>query len=106
VLDLGCVRCPVVDAGISMSQTMPINADLVDSLAQVILSLNDQERQLLLDQVQDPNPGDRETLREKIAIAEQQRLAGEYTDYTDETLPDLFAAMRSRVQSCLNQVCV
>jgi hypothetical protein len=87
-----------------MSQTMPINADLVDSLAQVILSLNDQERQLLLDQVQDPNPGDRETLREKIAIAEQQRLAGEYTDYTDETLPDLFEVMRSRVQSHLNQV--
>jgi hypothetical protein len=43
VLDLGCIHCQAVDAGISMSQTMPINADLVDSLAQVILSLNDQE---------------------------------------------------------------
>jgi hypothetical protein len=86
-----------------MIQAMPINSDLVETLTQVILSLNEQERQLLLHQLQDPNPTDTQSLQQKISIGAQQLLDGDYTEYTDETLPELMSKIRSRGQKRLGQ---
>ncbi len=85
-----------------MIQSMPVNSVLIDTLTQIILSLNEQERQLLLHQLQDPNLNDLQSLQQKLEIAAQQLKNGEYTDYTDETLPKLLGKIRSRGQSRLS----
>jgi hypothetical protein len=77
----------------------PINSTLIETLTQIILALSEQERQILLHQLQDPNPTDRQNLQQKIAIGAQQLLDGDYTEYTDETLPELLAKIRSRIPS-------
>ena len=86
-----------------MMQAMPVNSDLIETLTQIILALNEQERQLLFCQFQDPTPTDRQSLQEKIAIGAQQLRDGEFTEYTDETLPDLMAKIRLRGQARLGQ---
>jgi hypothetical protein len=86
-----------------MIQAMPVNSALIETLTQIILSLNEQERQLLLHQLQDPNPTDTQSLQQKISIGAQQLLDGEYTEYNDETLPELFDKIRSRGQNRLSQ---
>ena len=86
-----------------MMQAMPVNSDLIETLTQIILALNEQERQLLLCQFQDPNSTDPQSLKEKIAIGAQQLRDGEFTEYTDETLPNLMAKIRSRGQALLGQ---
>jgi hypothetical protein len=85
--------------GTPMIQSMPVNTVLIDTLTQIILALNEQERQLLLHQLQDPNPADLQSLQQKIEIGAQQLLNGEYTEYTDETLPELLGKIRSRGQN-------
>jgi hypothetical protein len=77
-----------------MIQSMPVNSVLIDMLTQIILSLNEQERELLLHQLQDPHPTDLQSLQQKIEIGAQQLQNGEYTDYTDETLPELLGKIR------------
>jgi hypothetical protein len=91
-------------AGETMIQTTAINADLIETLTQIIYSLNDQDRQLLMLQLQDPNPMDTESLQQKIESAAEQLRNNDCTEYTDETLPDLKAKIRSRGLSRLNQV--
>jgi hypothetical protein len=86
-----------------MMQAMPVNSDLIETLTQIILALNEQERQLLFCQFQDPNPTDTQSLQEKITIGAQQFRDGEFTEYTDETLPNLMAKIRSRGQARLGQ---
>jgi hypothetical protein len=86
-----------------MIQAMPVNSALIETLTQIILSLNEQERQLLLHQLQDPNPTDTQSLQQKISIGAQQLLDGEYNEYNDETLPELFDKIRSRGQNRLSQ---
>ena len=85
-----------------MIQSMPVNSALIDTLTQIILSLNEQERQLLLHQLQDPNLNDLQSLQQKLEIGAQQLQNGEYTDYTDETLPELLGKIRSRGQNRLS----
>ena len=77
-----------------MIQSMPVNSVLIDTLTQIILSLNEQEREILLHQLQDPHPTDPQSLQQKIAIGAQQMRNGEYTEYTDETLPELLGKIR------------
>jgi hypothetical protein len=84
-----------------MMQAMPVNSELIETLTQIILALNEQERQLLFCQFQDSNPTDRQSLQDKITIGAQQLRVGEYTEYTDETLPDLMAKIRSHGQALL-----
>jgi hypothetical protein len=55
-----------------MIQSMPVNSVLIDTLTQIILSLNEQERQLLLHQLQDPTPTDSQSLQQKLEIGAQQ----------------------------------
>jgi hypothetical protein len=85
-----------------MIQSMPVNSVLIDTLTQIILSLNERERQLLLHQLQDPNPLDLQSLQHKIEIGSQQLQNGEYIEYTDETLPELLDKIRSRGQDRLS----
>jgi vacuolar-type H+-ATPase subunit E/Vma4 len=85
-----------------MIQETPVNSELIETLTQIILSLNEQERQLLLHQLQDPSPNDAQSLQQKISIGAQQLLDGEYTEYTDKTLPELLGEIRSRGQNRLN----
>jgi hypothetical protein len=87
-----------------MIQSMPVNSVLIDTLTQIILSLNEQERQLLLHQLQDPHPTDRQSLQHKLEIGAQQLQNREYTEYTDETLPELLDKIRSRGQNRLRQI--
>ncbi len=82
---------------------MPVNSALVDTLTQIILSLNEQEREILLHQLQDPHPSDSQSLQQKIEIGAQQLQNGEYTQYTNETLPELLGKIRSRGQARLSQ---
>jgi hypothetical protein len=84
-----------------MIQSIPVNSVLIDTLTQIILSLNEKERELLFHQLQDPDPTDRQSLQQKIEIGAQQLQNGEYTDYTDETLPELLGKIRSRGQERL-----
>jgi hypothetical protein len=73
-----------------MIQETPVNSELIE------------ERQLLLHQLQGPNPNGARSLQQKISIGAQQLLDGEYTEYTDETLPELLGKIRSRRQNRLN----
>jgi hypothetical protein len=86
-----------------MIRSMPVNSALVDTLTQIILSLNEQEREILLHQLQDPHPSDPQSLQQKIEMGAQQLQNGEYTQYTDETLPELLSKIRSRGQARLSQ---
>ena len=52
---------------LSMMQAMPVNSDLIETLTQIILALNEQERQLLFCQFQDPNPTDTQSLKENAS---------------------------------------
>ena len=86
-----------------MIRLMPVNSVLIDTLTQIILALNEQEREILLHQLQDPHPLDSQSLQHKIEIGAQQLQNGEYSEYTDETLPELFGKIRSRGQDRLSQ---
>jgi hypothetical protein len=82
---------------------LEINTVLVDTLTQIVLSLTEQERQLLMWQIQVPHPLDRQTLTEKLTLAAEQLRSGEYTEYTDETLPQLLDKIRERGQQRLDR---
>ncbi len=84
----------LLHVGIPMIRSMPVNSALVDTLTQIILSLNEQEREILLHQLQDPHPSDPQSLQQKIEMGAQQLQNGEYTQYTDETLPELLGTIR------------
>jgi hypothetical protein len=88
-----------------MSQSIaPINRKLVDSLAQIILSLTDDERQLLGLKVQHPQLSEaelqhhREALQQDIAIGIEQLRNGEYVEYDDSSLPSLLETIKLRGQ--------
>jgi hypothetical protein len=86
-----------------MIEATSINVDLIETLTQIILSLSEKEREILLHQIQDPTPADPQSLQQKLSIGAQQLCNGEYVEYTDETLPDLFTKIRARGQNRLNQ---
>jgi sugar diacid utilization regulator len=85
-----------------MSQSITVNTKLIDSLTQIILSLNDEERSLLSAKVQNPHLSEAELqtrldeLKREIAIGWEQLERGEYTEYDDTTLPILLESIKSR----------
>lgn len=93
-----------------MSQTTAsINGKLIDSLAQIILSLTDEERRILAQKVQYPSlsgeelQNKREALQGEIAIGMEQLKNGEYAEYDDSTLPNLLETIKMRGKQRLEQ---
>ena len=86
-----------------MSQTTAaINTKLIDSLAQIVLSLTDDERQLLAQKIQYPLlSGEelqekREALQRDIALGVEQFKKGEYVEYDESSLLNLLKTIKMR----------
>lgn len=86
-----------------MSQSAAsINIKLIDSLAQIILSLTDDERQLLAQKVQHPllsneeRQRNLEALQRDLEIGAEQLKNGFYTEYDDSSLPSLLETIKLR----------
>jgi hypothetical protein len=89
-----------------MSQTTTsINIKLIESLAQIILSLTDEEQQLLAQKIQYRSLSNeelqkkREVLQRDIALGVKQIKNGEYAEYDDSTLPNLLETIQVLHQS-------
>ncbi|ACK72659.1 hypothetical protein PCC7424_4291 [Gloeothece citriformis PCC 7424] len=86
-----------------MSQpTASINIKLIDSLAQIILSLNQEERELLAQKVQSSLLNSEEikykleVLKRDLAVGAEQLKTGDYTEYNDSSLPSLLETIKKR----------
>jgi hypothetical protein len=93
-----------------MSQTASlINARLIDSLAQIILSLPDEERQILAQKIQYPSLSNEElqkkweSLQDDIFLGMEQLKNGEFTEYDDPSLPSLLGTIQIRGKNRLQQ---
>lgn len=93
-----------------MSQTTTsINVKLIDSLAQIILSLNEEEQQLLAQKIQyrslssEELQKKREALQHDIALGVEQLQNGDYTEYDDSTLPNLLETIKMRGKQRLQE---
>lgn len=86
-----------------MNQPIPtINTRLLDSLAQIILSLSQEEYQILLEKIQHSRLTEQQkqqniaSLKQDIAAGIQQLQNGEYTEYDENTLPSLLTSIKAR----------
>lgn len=92
-----------------MTQVALINARLIDSLAQIILSLPDEERQLLAQKIQYPSLSNEElqskweSLQHDVALGMEQLKNGEYAEYDDSSLPNLIETIQMRGKQRLQQ---
>ena len=93
-----------------MSQpTASSNAKLIDSLAQIILSLTDEEQQLLEQKIQQLQFSEeelqlkRDALKHEVALGAEQLKNGEYTEYDDSSLPHLLEIIKRRGRQRLQQ---
>jgi hypothetical protein len=90
-----------------MTQSVtPINTKLIESLAQIILSLTDEERQQLGQTLESLDGASnlqhqREELQRELSIGVEQLKKGEYQEYDDTSLPNLLAAIKTRGQNRL-----
>ena len=86
-----------------------INTKLIDSLAQIILSLTNEERQLLVQKIQHPalsneeSKRQREALQHDINLGIEQLQNGDYTEYDDSSLPSLRETIKMRGKQRLQQ---
>lgn len=86
-----------------MNQPIPtINTRLLDSLAQIILSLSQEEYQILLEKIQHSRLTEHQkqqniaSLKQDIDAGIQQLQNGEYTEYDENTLPSLLTSIKAR----------
>ena len=92
-----------------MSETATVNTRLINTLTQIILTLTDEERDILLHQLLDSNLSSesfdtqQEILKQETALGIQQLQAGQYTEYNDDSLPELFRDITQRGRQRLNQ---
>ena len=83
-----------------MSQAAAINTKLIDSLAQIILSLTDEEQQLLVQKIQHPALAAEEiqrqgeVLKRDIELGMEQLRQGDYTEYKSSSLPSLLETIK------------
>lgn len=91
-----------------MSQTIvKINNRLLDSLAQIILSLSEEEYKILVDKIHHSRLGERqaqqnsESLKKDIALGIEQLQNGQYTEYNESSLPNLITSIKLRGQEYL-----
>ncbi len=86
-----------------------INTKLIDSLAQIILSLTDQERHLLEQKIQHLQISEeelqlkREALQRDVALGAEQLRNGEYTEYDESLLPSLLETIKTHGKQRLQQ---
>ncbi|MEG3903117.1 hypothetical protein QUB19_12605 [Microcoleus sp. B4-C5] len=92
-----------------MTEAATINTQLIDTLTQIILALTEEERHILIhkllipNQTSDTTKADRETLKQEIAIGVEQLQTGQYTEYDDNSLPNLLLTIKQRGQQRLKQ---
>lgn len=79
-----------------MSETTAINTRLIETLTQIISTLTDEEREILIHQIQEPQLTAQENLKQQIAIGAEQLRNGKYTTYDDATLPNPFSKIKQR----------
>lgn len=91
-----------------MSHNTPsINTKLIDSLAQIVLSLTDDERKILAQKIQYPLLSSeelqrkRETLQKDIALGAEQLKNGRYIEYDDFLLGNLLETIKMRGKQSL-----
>ncbi|MEG4032844.1 hypothetical protein Q5691_18650 [Microcoleus sp. w1-18aA5] len=90
-----------------MTEAATINTQLIDTLTQIILALTEEERHILIHKLLTPNQtsdttkADRETLKQEIAIGVEQLQTGQYTEYDDNSLPNLLLSIKQRGQQRL-----
>ncbi|NCQ97595.1 MAG: hypothetical protein EWV75_12890 [Microcystis wesenbergii Mw_QC_S_20081001_S30D] len=86
-----------------------INTKLIDSLAQIILSLTDEEQQLLLQKIQHPALAaeeiqrQREVLKRDIELGIEQLRQGDYTEYDESSLPSLLETIKMLAKQRLQE---
>jgi len=85
-----------------MTQATSVNTKLIDSLAQIILSLSEEEQQRLGQKVLQLSGEElqskQRTLKQDLIIAAEQLDRGEYTDHDESSLPHLLKAIQERGQ--------
>jgi len=84
-----------------MSQsTVPINSKLIDSLAQIILSLSEEEREFLEEKIKPLSTSEPqsklEILQNDILLGVNQIQHGDYSEYDDLSLPNLLESIKTR----------
>ncbi len=86
-----------------------INTKLIDSLAQIILSLTDEEQQLLLQKIQHPALAaeeiqrQREALKQDIELGIEQLRQGDYTEHNESSLPSLLETIKMLAKQRLQE---
>lgn len=70
-----------------MSQAAAINTKLIDSLAQIILSLTDEEQQFLLQKIQHPALASEEIQRQREVLKRDIELGMEQLRQGDDNKP-------------------
>ncbi len=79
-----------------------INTRLLDSLTQIILSLSQEEYQILVEKIQHSRLTEKqktqniESLKQDIAAGIQQLQNGEYTEYDGNNLSTLITSIKAR----------
>jgi hypothetical protein len=79
-----------------------INTRLLDSLTQIILSLSQEEYQILVEKIQHSRltkhqkTQNIESLKQDIATGFQQLQNGEYTEYDENNLSTLITSIKAR----------
>ncbi|MBE9009408.1 hypothetical protein IQ250_04235 [Pseudanabaenaceae cyanobacterium LEGE 13415] len=79
-----------------MSETTAINTRLIETLTQIISTLTDEEKEILIHQIQASQSDAQESLKQKIAIGAEQLRNGQYIEYDDVTLPNLILKIKQR----------
>ncbi|MEA5619396.1 hypothetical protein VB711_16325 [Cronbergia sp. UHCC 0137] len=89
--------------------TSTINTKLLDSLAQIILSLSQEEYQILIKKIQPSSLTSQQkqqyfiSLKQDIAAGIEQLEKGEYTEYDENSLPSLLTSIKARGRQRLEE---
>jgi hypothetical protein len=91
-----------------MSQsTVPINSKLINSLAQIILSFTEEEREFLEEKIKPLSTSETqsklEILQHDILLGVNQIQNGDYSEYDDLSLPSLLESIKTRGSQKLNR---
>ncbi len=79
-----------------------INTRLLDSITQIILSLSEEEYQILVEKIQHSRLTEHqkqqniESLKQDIAVGIEQLQNGQYTEYDENTLATLITSIKAR----------